>query len=66
MSIAELLTRLGGLVLGARALFTISSAEALKAPNFEVDQNGSKGVTGDVHCNNWYAAANITQEQQVQ
>ena len=59
MSVAGLLTGLGGLALGAGALFTISSAGALKAPNFEVDQNGSLGVTGDVHCNNLYAAANI-------
>ena len=57
MSVAGLLTGLGSLALGAGALFTISSAGAPKAPNFEVDQNGSLG--GDVHCNNLYTAANI-------
>ena len=35
-----------GLALGAGPLFRISSAKSLKAPNFEVDQNGSVSVTG--------------------
>ena len=50
---------MGGLAFGAGALFTISTAGAMKAPNFEVDQNGSLGVSEDIHCDNLYATANI-------
>ena len=59
ISVAGLLTDLARSCTWSRSTFQNILSRALKAPNFEVDQNGSLGVTGNMHCNTLYPAANI-------
>ena len=37
-----------------------NSSGAISSPNFNDDENGVLGVTRDIHCNNLYAAGDIT------
>ena len=46
-----MITGLAGIALGAGALFSIMATGPLQAPDFQVDENGLIGVSGDVHCN---------------